>query len=257
MERLEEVFTRNRKEGRHTLIGYLTAGDPAAPDTVEMALAMEEAGVDVLELGVPFSDPLADGPVLMAAASRALEAGTTPEKVLAMGAAIRKRSRMPLVLLMYYNSILHYGAERFAGAAREAGIDALVVPDLPLEEQQELKEALEESHMALIPLVSMDSGDRLPRILRNARGFVYCVSAGGVTGIREEFSRESREYLSRVRELTDLPLAVGFGISRRQDVEFFSPHCDGVIVGTAIMKEATRPGGGQMAVTDYIRRELR
>ncbi len=253
--RLESVFAENKRAGRHTLIGYLTAGDPRCPDTVELALQMQEAGVDIVELGVPYSDPLADGPVLQEAATRALEAGTSPDRVLAMAAAIRSQSGLPVVLLVYYNTVHHYGLERFARAAEDAGVDGLVIPDLPLEERGPLIKVL--GPVALIPLVALSSGSRIPAIVQGARGFVYCVSSRGVTGERESFDQEVPAFLEEVRRHTALPLAVGFGISRREHVELFAKVADGVIVGTALMKKASLHPEDPEEVLRYIREELR
>ena len=253
--RLEAVFAQNKRAGRHTLIGYLTAGDPRCPDTVELAFKMKDAGVDIVELGVPYSDPLADGPVLQEAATRALSAGVTPDRVLAMAAAIQSRSDLPVVLLVYYNTVHHYGLESFAKAAEAAGVDGLVIPDLPLEERAPLMEVL--GPVALIPLVALSSGSRIPAILEGARGFVYCVSSRGVTGERDTFGQEVPAFLEEVRRHTELPLAVGFGISRREHVELFAHLADGVIVGTALMKKASLHPEDPGEVLRYIREELR
>lgn len=254
-DRLSAVFATNRARHRQTLIAFLMAGDPAVPETVALSLALEKAGVDALEIGIPYSDPLADGPVLQASARRALEHGTTPRTVLSMVRAIRARSDIPVVLLAYANTVLANGSGRFLRGAARAGADALVVPDLPREEQDSLR--ADAGSIPLIPLVAPSSMERLPYLLDGGRGFVYCVTSPGVTGAREAFSGETIPFLQSVRQHTGLPLAAGFGIRCRSHAELFRDHCEGIIVGSALMEAAARDPGDPAPAIRFIREELR
>ncbi len=219
-------------------IPFITAGDPNAEATVEIALALEEAGADILELGIPYSDPLADGPTIQAASKRALARGMTLEKALNLVPIMRERGlTIPVVIFTYYNLLLQYGEKRFTGEAATLGIDGVLVPDLPYEESEELGTLCNENGLALISLVAPTSKKRIMKIAEKAQGFLYCVSSLGVTGARTELDARVYEFLQTVREASRIPVAVGFGISTNEQVKAMSDYADGVIVGSALVSE--------------------
>ena len=241
--------------GKTAFIGYITAGDPSIEKTKDLVLALEKGGCDIVELGIPYSDPVADGPVIQAAAQRALDNGTTIEKIFDVVKDIRKSSQIPLVFLVYYNSIYASGIEKFIKKCVEIGVDGLIIPDLPLEERDEILPFMNKE-IDLIPLVAPNSGDRVEKILENGGGFVYCISSFGVTGTREEFDSSISEYLNEVKKVSELPLAIGFGISTRKDVEIFETLANGVIVGSALVKVVAETDGDAKVLEDKVK-ELR
>lgn len=241
--------------GKSAFIGYITAGDPTIDRTKDLVLALEKGGCDIIELGVPYSDPVADGPVIQLAAQRALDNGATVEKIFEVVKDIRKVSQVPLVFLVYYNTIYATGIEKFIKKCIETGIDGLIIPDLPLEEREEILPFLSKD-IDLIPLVAPNSGDRVEKILENGGGFVYCISSFGVTGTREEFDSSITDYLNEVKKVSELPLAIGFGISTRKDVEIFEKLANGVIVGSALVKVVAETSGDAKALEEKVR-ELR
>lgn len=233
---VSECLDSIRMAGKKGLITFITAGDPGMSDTVEIALRMAEAGADIIELGVPFSDPLADGPVIQQASQRALCAGATMAGIFDGVKEIRKNCEKPLVLMGYYNPIYKYGIRRFTADAFQAGINGLIVPDLPHEESGPLQEAARETGVDLIPLVApTTTGPRLEKIVANARGFIYCVSVTGVTGVRKEINEDLEAFTGVVRRHTTLPLAVGFGIAGPEQAARAALHCEAVVVGSAIV----------------------
>ncbi|MCW2278308.1 tryptophan synthase subunit alpha [Heliophilum fasciatum] len=236
-ERIEQVFQQRAAQGEKVFIPYITAGDPDQETSYQLVKALARAGASVIELGVPFSDPVADGPVIQAAAGRALAGGMKVAQVLKLVGRIRQEETVPIVLLTYYNPVLQFGLERFAHAAAGAGVDGIIVADLPMEEAEPLRAALDRQGLALIPLVApTSSAERIGEIAATARGFIYCVSLMGVTGTRTGLAPETTELLARVRAATTLPVAVGFGISTPAQVATVAPQADGVIVGSAIVK---------------------
>ena len=241
MSRIGKKF--EKLGGKIAFIGYITAGDPSIEITKDLVLAMEKGGCDIVELGVPYSDPVADGPVIQAAAQRALDNGVTVEKIFEVVEDIRKESQIPLVFLVYYNTIYANGLEKFVNKCAETGVDGLIIPDLPLEEREEILPFMKVKEIDLIPLVAPNSGNRVEKIIENGGGFVYCISSFGVTGTREEFDSSIGNYLEKVRKNSHLPLAVGFGISTREDVETFEKLADGVIVGSALVKVVEKTNG--------------
>ncbi|QHW34919.1 tryptophan synthase subunit alpha [Paenibacillus rhizovicinus] len=239
MNEIDAAFQRLREEGRTALIPFITIGDPDLATSVEIIQAMEQAGADMIELGVPYSDPLADGPVIQRASERALaNARVTLADVIEVAAQSRQAGvKLPFILFSYYNPIFQYGLEPFFELIAAKGISGMIIPDLPIEEDAELRAMAEDTGIHLIPLVAPTSNDRVKRIAAKARGFVYCVSSLGVTGVRADFHQGIDEFLSTVRSATDTPIAVGFGISSREQVERFSKQADGVIVGSAIVRK--------------------
>ncbi|MCQ4085788.1 tryptophan synthase subunit alpha [Saccharibacillus sp. JS10] len=237
MHSIEETFNRISQEGGTALIPFLTVGDPDKETTLEIIQQLEQAGADILELGVPYSDPLADGPVIQRASARALEQLVTVRTCLDVAKQSRENGvQMPFVLFTYYNPVLQMGLDQFFEQAKESGIGGLIIPDVPHEESSELLERADAAGIALLPLVAPTSSERIERILNNGRGFVYCVSSLGVTGERASFHEGVDAFIQDVKSRTSLPVAVGFGISSREQVERFSEFCDGVVVGSAIVR---------------------
>ena len=244
-DRIAETFARLSDEGRTGLVLYVTAGYPDMEATLELVPALAAAGADLIELGVPFSDPLADGPTIQESGFHALRNGVTLEGCLGLVERLRETDRdTPLALMGYYNPILHYGLEAFGRRARESGVDAVIVPDLPPDEAGPLLEACRPHGVHVIPLLVPTSTDaRIRLACEAASGFIYCVSLTGVTGAREHLPSGVGDFLARVRRHTDLPLAVGFGVSRRDHVESIGKIAQAAVVGSAlirVLKESPR-----------------
>jgi tryptophan synthase alpha chain len=235
--RCEDLFRRLRRERRCGLIAYVTCGDPDAGTTVEIVHALEEAGADAIELGVPFSDPIADGPVIQAAAQRALASGTTLPDVIEVARAIRQRSEIPLIAFSYLNPMLRYGVERFAREAAAAGFDAALMTDLLPEAGREIQRALRKYSLGLVYLLAPTSSDkRVAMIDRASDAFVYYVSTTGVTGTRNELDPALLDRLDDIRARIAKPMAVGFGISKREHYFLLRDRCAAVVVGSAIVR---------------------
>ncbi len=233
------------------MIPFITAGDPDLSTTRELAWAFEEVGADLLELGVPFSDPLADGTTIQRASQRALESGVTLKRVIGLVEQIRGKSQIPVVLMSYINPILRTGAHEFAIRAGDAGVDGVIVPDLPPEEAQELQRCCAAAAVHTIFLAAPTSTDvRLRRIAESSQGYIYYVSLKGVTGARDTMQTDLELSLSRLRRLTDMPIAVGFGISTPAQVSQVAKLADGVIVGSAIVERVERASGDPGIVSE-------
>ena len=232
--RIENRIQTLKERREKALVTYMTAGLPDMEGCKALIKAQEEAGTDILELGIPFSDPVADGPVIQAASYKAIQQGTNLKKVFALMGEIRNEGvEIPIMFMMDYNTILHYGIKEFVRECVQCGVDGVIVPDLPLEEQKELRKALEiEKAPILIQLVSPVSTDRIPKILEGARGFVYCVSSMGVTGQSGNFHQEIINYLSNVKAVSKIPVMMGFGICYASDVAPMKDIIDGAIVGS-------------------------
>jgi tryptophan synthase alpha chain len=243
MNRIEERFDRLKKEGRKGFIVYIGAGDPNLAATRDLAFAFDRAGVDILELGVPFSDPLADGLVNQLAAQRGLESGTTPAKVLQTVADIRSHSRIPIVLYIYFNLIHHRGVEKFIQEAAAAGVDGLLTLDLPPEESENYESLMRQAGLSVIYLVAPTTPDeRIELIVKRATGFIYYVSREGVTGMQTKVSDTIGSMTAKIRAHTQLPIAVGFGISTPAQARAVSVCADAVVVGSAIVDQIARHG---------------
>jgi tryptophan synthase alpha chain len=237
VKRVDALFRKLRAEKRCGVIAYVTCGDPDRDTTTRIVLELERAGADAIELGVPFSDPIADGPVIQAASSRALRAGTTIADVFAVARAVRESSGIPLIAFSYLNPILRYGAERFAIEAKDAGIDSLLLTDLPPEAAKELKATLRSHGLGSTFLLAPTSSDaRIAAIDRATDGFVYYVSTTGVTGARRELDPSLLTRLDEIRSKLTHPIAVGFGISRHEHYELLRDHCDAIVIGSAIVR---------------------
>lgn len=249
MSRVKEAFANGK-----AFIPFLTAGDPELSVTEELIPAMAEAGADLIEIGIPFSDPVAEGIVIQEADLRALAAGTTTDKIFDMVARARTKTSVPLAFMTYINPIFVYGSERFLSRAAEVGIDALIVPDMPFEEKEELLPLCRQYGLELISLIAPTSKERIHTIAKEAEGFVYCVSSLGVTGVRTEITTDIGEMVSLVKEAQDIPCAVGFGISTPEQAKAMARYADGVIVGSAIVKLIAKYGKDCMQpVCDYVK----
>lgn len=257
MNRIEARFQNLRSRGAGAFIPFVTAGDPDLDTTHDIVLAMEAAGADIVELGVPFSDPIADGPVIQRATDRALASGTTLEKILECVRRIRRSSEIPLVLFSYYNPLLARGLDRLAGEASGAGIDGVLASDLTVEESGPYLDAMQSGGLSTVFLVAPTSSpERIERIARTSTGFLYAVSRTGVTGTRTALSGDLSRFLRLLRTYTEAPIAVGFGISRPEHVRAVWQEADGAIVGSAIVAEIeARIGGPDLAksVGDHVR----
>jgi tryptophan synthase alpha chain len=235
--RISQIFATRKAQNRKVFIAYLTGGDPTPQHTVSLVLALERGGADLIELGVPFSDPIADGPVIQRASDRALRAGANLPGLLENVREIRKHSQVPLLLFSYLNPLLRYGFERLAKDASEAGIDGVLLTDLSVEEALAPVEKLREQGLDTVFLAAPTSTDhRLRLVAEHSSGFVYLVSRTGVTGEQNSLSSAAAPLLERTRKLTDLPLAVGFGISTPAQVKEVAALADGVVVGSALVK---------------------
>jgi tryptophan synthase alpha chain len=243
MNRIEERFAQLRREGKKGFIVYIGAGDPNLAATRELAVAFDQAGVDILELGVPFSDPLADGLVNQLAAQRGLESGTTPPKVLQTVAAIRKKSEIPVVLYIYFNLIHRIGMEKFIRDAARAGVDGLLVLDLPPEESDNYEALMRKHGLCHIYLVAPTTPEeRTEFIVQRGSGFIYYVSREGVTGMQSQVASNLAEQVSKIRAHTRLPIAVGFGVSNPQQAKLVAQNADAVVVGSAVVNQIAKNG---------------
>jgi len=235
--RIDTAFSALRKAGKKAFIPFITAGDPSIEASYEIARVMIENGADLLEFGVPYSDPSADGPVIMRADVRALANGTRLADVFSLAGRITEEfPAIPVVLLLYYNSIFVYGLERFFDACEKSGISGVIIPDLPLEERDEARPFADPHGVYLISMVTPVSKERTQRILAQAQGFLYCVASLGVTGERASYSTDFKDYFDTLNQFSDIPKCIGFGVSTPEQKSELEAYCDGVIVGSAIVR---------------------
>lgn len=238
MNLIDQTFAGLKANGQTALIPFLTIGDPDVDTSVEIIATLEAAGADIVELGVPYSDPLADGPVIQRASQRALKHQVNIATC--MEAALKARTagvKLPFILFTYYNPVLQFGMDRFFAEVKKHDISGLIIPDLPVEESEELTKLAEAAGVHVIPLVAPTSKERIKSIAAGAKGFVYCVSSLGVTGERSSFFEGVEDFIARVKAYTDVPAAVGFGISSAEQAAKFARICDGVVVGSAIVRK--------------------
>ena len=248
MNRIEEAFA-NKK----AFIPFVTAGDPTLDTTREIILAMQEAGADLIEIGIPFSDPVAEGPVIQEADIRALSGGTTTDKIFDMVKGISDELRIPVVFMTYINPIYVYGVEKFAKRTKECGVAGVIVPDVPFEEREEIRETFASYGLTVISMVAPTSAERVKMIAKEAEGFLYCVSYLGVTGVRTEISTDIAGLIAMVKEVKDIPCAIGFGISTPEQAKKMAGISDGAIVGSAIVKIIAEHGENSVPyVRDYV-----
>lgn len=217
-------------------IPFLTGGDPTIDKTEEYIYKMVEAGADIIEIGIPFSDPTAEGPVIQEANIRALKNGATPERIFEMVERVRTKTQVPIVFLTYLNPVFNYGYDKFFARCKKAGVDGIIIPDMPFEEKGELAEEAKKNGVDIISLIAPTSADRIQMIAKEAQGYVYVVSSLGVTGMRSEIKTDLKSIIDLVKQATDVPAAVGFGINTPEQAAEISKISDGVIVGSAIVK---------------------
>ena len=235
-------------------IPFITCGDPSLELTEQIVYAMEEAGADLIELGIPFSDPTAEGPVIQAANVRALAGGVTTDKIFEMAERIRKKTDIPMVFMTYANVVFSYGTERFVKNAAEIGMNGIILPDVPFEEKQEFDSVCREYGLDFISLIAPTSHERISMIAKEASGFVYCVSSLGVTGMRSDITTDIGAMVSLVKKANDIPCAVGFGISTPEQAAEMAAKSDGAIVGSAIVKLCEKYGEDCVPyVREYVR----
>lgn len=243
MTQISDTFERLRREGKRALIPFITAGDPDLASTRKLLVELDHAGADIIELGVPFSDPVADGPVIQRASMRALRNKVGVADILQLVSELRGQVKAPIVLFSYLNPLLQFGLDKLTTEAAGAGVAGVLITDLSLEDTTDFQNSLAEHDLDLVLLAAPTTGDeRLQMITEKASGFIYAISTTGVTGTRTELSAGARELVSRVRRFTDLPVAVGFGISTREQVSEVWGYADGAVVGSAIVAEVERFG---------------
>lgn len=256
MSRIASAFERMRRERAGGLVTYVTAGDPDLARSKAIVLAIAEAGADVIEIGVPFSDPIADGPVIQRASERALAAGTSLTSVLALVADVRQTCETPIVLFTYVNPVVRMGTEQFVDAAVRAGVDGVLLLDLPMEEADAMHAALESRGLDTIVLISpTTTTERLKTAARLGRGFLYAISRVGVTGARDTMAGTARPVVDHIRTVTDLPVALGFGISRPEHVRETCTYADAAVVGSALVQVIAdaAPGDEARAAGAFVR----
>lgn len=250
MSRIKKAFSNGK-----AFIAFLTGGDPSAEKSLEFIRAMIQGGADLVEIGIPFSDPIAEGPVIQAANLRALSAGATVDTAFELVVKTRKESDIPLVFLTYLNPVYHYGYEAFFARCADVGLDGIIIPDLPLEERAEVKAVSDQYGIDLIALVAPTSQARVRAIATDAKGFIYLVSSMGVTGVRNTIETDVAAISGAIREATDVPVAVGFGIHSPEQAAAIANACDGVIVGSAIVKIIAEHGDAAAPyIRDYVAR---
>ena len=250
MSQIAKAFANGK-----AFIPFLTCGDPDLETTERLVCAMAQAGADLIELGIPFSDPTAEGPVIQSANIRALSGGVTTDKIFEMVRRIRQTVETPLVFMTYANVVFSYGTDRFLNAAREIGMDGIILPDVPFEEKEEFAAVCRKYNLDFISLIAPTSHERISMIARQAEGFIYCVSSLGVTGIRSQITTDLNAMVKLVREANpQLPCAIGFGISTPEQAEKMARLADGIIVGSAIVKLVAQHGRDAVPfVADYVR----
>jgi tryptophan synthase, alpha chain (EC 4.2.1.20) len=254
-DRIAEAFERQKKQGKKALITFITAGDPDLETTERLVLAMEKSGANLIELGIPFSDPVAEGPVIQQADLRALKNGICTDDVFDAVAKIREKTQIPLVFMVYVNCIFVYGKERFFKRCSESGVDGVIIPDLPYEEKGEVHGEAAKFGIKVISLVAPTSRERIEMIAKDAEGFLYCVSSEGVTGIRESFSTDFDSYFETINRYAKVPTALGFGISKPEAAKALQKYTDGIIIGSAIMKlvgEAANADSAVESVSEFV-----
>lgn len=250
MNKLNRVFANGK-----AFIPFITAGDPTLDVTEQLVLQMAEAGADLIELGIPFSDPIAEGPVIQEADIRALASGTTTDKIFDMVKRIREKSDVPLAFMTYINPVYTYGVERFMRNCHEVGVAAVIIPDAPFEEKEELQPYCTKYDVKLISMIAPTSRDRIRMIAKEAEGFIYCVSSMGVTGVRSKIGNEAEDMVKLAKEVKDIPCAIGFGISTPEQAQKMAAISDGVIVGSAIVRIIAQYGEECIPhVTEYVRK---
>jgi len=253
MSRISTMFQKLQAKGEKALIVFFTAGDPDIMATEKFILASIEAGADLVEIGIPFSDPVAEGEVIQRANARALAVGTKIADIFQMVTRLRAQTQAPLVFLTYANPVENYGKAAFFAMCSKTGVDGIIIPDVPFEERDEFDMPARENGVDLITLIAPTSSDRISMIAKESRGFVYCVSSLGVTGVRTNIETDLKSIIENVRAATETPVAIGFGISTPEQAAEFGKIADGVIVGSALVKIVERDGSGASeAVREFV-----
>jgi tryptophan synthase alpha chain len=249
MSKIKNAFDHGK-----AFVAFLSAGDPSVEKTIEYVLEMEKAGADLIEIGIPFSDPIADGPVIQAANLRAFAAGISLEKIFDMVTEIRKQTQIPIVFLTYLNPVFHYGYEAFMERCAQCGVDGMIIPDLPIEEKKEVSEVATKYDVDIISMIAPTSMSRIQQIAQDASGFIYVVSSMGITGMRNEIETDLSSIIAAIREVTDVPTAIGFGINTPQQAKDMAAYADGAIVGSAIVKIIEEHGeNAAKPLYDYVK----
>lgn len=248
ISRISKAFEKQK-----AFIAFVTGGDPDLETTEKLIPAMAKAGADLIEIGIPFSDPIAEGPVIQDADERALAAGTTTDHLFDMVKRLRTSLETPIVFMTYINPVYTYGKEKFMKRCAECGVDGIIVPDMPFDEKDELEGVCKENDVTLISMIAPTSKERVTMIAKEAEGFLYCVSSLGVTGVRETLTTNIGEMIKDVRKVTDIPCAIGFGISTPEQAKEMAAISDGAIVGSAIVKIVAKYGKDAIGpVSEYI-----
>jgi tryptophan synthase alpha chain len=251
--RIDTAFSELQRQGRKGFIPFITAGDPDLETTAKILVELSQAGATVIELGVPFSDPMADGPVIQRASERALKHGLGVGDILQLVGTVRREIETPIILFSYFNPLLQFGLKRLAQEAKAAGIDGVLVTDLSPEEAAEFESELRANDLDTIFLIAPTSTDeRLRLVAQHARGFIYAVSRAGVTGVRTSVSAEAEKLVNRMRQFSSLPIAVGFGISNRDQVKDVQRYADAVVIGSAIVSEIERLQGATSGLAKRV-----
>lgn len=237
MNRIDLTLQRLKKENKKAFITFVTAGDPDIQTTEQIIIGMLENGVDIVEIGVPFSDPVAEGPVIEAASNRSLDKGTTLEDIFSLVNRLREKTDAPLLLMLYMNTIFRYKMKNFFKKCKEVGIDGVIIPDVPIEESRELETDGDREGVHVIRLVAPTSGKRIKKIVKNSKGFLYCVSSLGVTGERGEFKTNFDEFIKSINNYLHAPIMLGFGIATKAHVRELKRYADGLIIGSAIVQK--------------------
>ncbi len=257
MNRIDKKFEELKKLGRKALITFITVGDGGYDLTEEAVLAMERSGADLIELGIPFSDPVAEGPTIQKSSKRALDLGTSLIGAFELVKKLRVKTDMPLLMMMYLNSIFRFGKERFFSLCAEYGIDGVIVPDMPFEEKDEIQAVATSFDVKVISLVAPTSHQRITQIAEDAEGFLYCVSSTGVTGMRSSFDTQFDAFFDEIKKNVKVPFCVGFGIANGDTAKKMASYCDGVIVGSAIVRCVEEHGEKAVQAITDLTRELR
>ncbi len=257
MNRIDIMFARCKQQNKKALIPFITAGDPDFDTTKQLVLELERNGADMIELGVPFSDPVAEGLVIQQASLRALQSGATLSGIFELIKQLRTKTQIPLALMLYINTIYRFGTEHFFARCKQVGVDAVIVPDLPTEEHHEIDTNALEHDVYPIYLAAPTSGQRIAEIARHCKGFLYCVSSTGVTGMRSTFQTDFDRFFQTIRQHVQIPCCVGFGISSPEQVKVIKRYCDGVIVGSAIVKIIAETGHNSPAAIGSFVKTLR